>query len=174
MERRASEDPLSGRRAVDDGARLLIAEHAITEVKNQYSTLADGQQVISSVLIGTLHRDGSSTPGLVAQVQEIRVKQDETGVKLDDVVTDMGDVKSAQADQARTLTEHSTKLDTIITYGKSIVIWLGRGILGALGIGLLHLAVSWWPHPIDAAPIPVVVSTPTPSPTPTPRLPVAR
>ncbi len=148
----AEDRPISGRRAVDDGARLIIAENAIARVEKQYAVLAEGQEVVSSVLLGAMHKDGTTTPGLVSQVHDIREKQNESSDKIDAVIADMGDLKTAQAEQARTLEQHGTDLleikgwiRTAVGYLRKAVDTLWKGSLTLIGIGALHLVTLWWP-----------------------------
>lgn len=153
------DDERIGRRS-DDGARLLVAETALTgvrqelkDVRAQYSTLADGQAVLSAVLIGRPMPDGTVTVGMAPKVESIREKQDDQGRKLDAINADMGDLKTAQADQAKTLAEHGTALERIekwfaIGVGafKRFLDVVGKGVLTGVGIGALHLLYLWWPE----------------------------
>lgn len=147
----ATEKRITGRRSVDDAARLIIAENSLLRVEKKVGTLAEGQDILSGVLIGRPQVDGSVSVGLVEQTREIRAKQNESGEKIDAVIADMGDLKTAQAEQAKTLTAHGTALDRIenlfatgVGYLKEAALWIGRGIVGALGLGALHLLTMWW------------------------------
>lgn len=147
------EQRISGRRSVDDGARLLIAENSLLRIEEKVSTLAEGLGVTSGILIGRPLDDGTVTVGLVHRVDGVREKQEESGIKLDALNADMGDLKTAQAEQALTLAEHGTALARIekwfalgVGYLKSGAAWIARGVLGALGLGALHeFFTVWWP-----------------------------
>lgn len=147
---------ITGRRTVDDDARLVVAENSLLRIEKKYDTLAGGQEVISSVLIGALHKDGTTTPGLVNNVADIRAKQNDTSDKIDAINVDMGDLKTAQADQAKTLAQHGTDLAEIkkwfalgVGYLKEGALWIARGVVGALGLGALHLLTAWWPSIVN-------------------------
>jgi hypothetical protein len=147
-----ADDRITGRRAVDDAARLIIAENSLLRVERQMGTLADGQDVLNGVLIGRPQKDGTVSVGLAEQIRDVRATQTESAGKIDGVIADMGDVKTAQADQAKTLADHGDALEEIrgwiktgVGYLKQIALWIGRGVMGAIGVGLL-----WDRRPVDA------------------------
>ena len=98
-----------------------------------------------------MHKDGTTTSGLVQKVEKIDVKQDESAKKLDATIADLGDVKSAQADQGlkldeqgRTLNSHTASFARIEAFARRTFDIVWKGVLGVIGLGFLHLLYLWW------------------------------